>query len=1325
MATYYVDAVVGSDGASGSSGAPFRTPGKAHAVANSGDTIKLRGSMNNAASWFTAPLSVSRENTTWVADDGHSPTFHGGYTPTPGDEGSYAMHGRPGSPFEAMINVRAAGVTLSHLRIQNVGGEGVDIGPAAHNCRLLYCVLRTISSNGIIVNGVPRGAKVENVEIGWCDIGYISQLWFVVGNSTGSGCGMMLRDCKDTWIHHCTLHHVCKEGINVDRGGVGTIIEYCTVHTINHAAIYVNRSQDCHVRFNVAYHTKEIAYLGESYNQRTGAPLMLIGDESNLDDGGGGMTGYPNSAKQRVYGNVFIGGKTAFQVRNNTTQYQTQLLNAYVGYNTFVGEVWTDPKGTSKTQKIIEINANVLGPGAHADSLIENNVFYAPAGVAMGSVAGVADVTFRNNAWYGGSRPAGAAGAGDVTANPLLAAPTAGGAFNVDNYRPLAGSPLLMAASNGSTTNGVTPPMNKTTIGALEVSGGPVVDSVTAWFTRTPSAGTPPLSVSFTDGSTVAGAAVIDSWFWEFGDGATSSLQNPTHVYAAAGVYTVSLTVGDTSLGLSSMMSGVLVTVTAVVAGSVTSRFTRTPSAGQMGVTSFAFTDTSTTTGDAVIDTWLWDFRDGSTSNLQNPTHVYAAAGVYRPRLTVGDSVRGYSATWTGPETTVSVAPPAPTLEAGFGVSVGGGQAPLSVVFTDMSLAAGGANIDGWFWEFGDGATSSLQNPTHIYAAAGSYVPRLTVTDSANLLSSEFVGAAIVVTVPPPPGSGGDVMLRQARTALNTSSGNQTITQVSFGGVTPSSVRFIVTAATADGTAADGELFCYGAAAGGAQWAASMAAEHGAANTNAARMWTDSACLLLVDADGNELMRGTFVEFTTNGVTVNLEWIGAAAAYLVTAIFGGGTKYEAWVGSVALGDVGSLADVACGFAADVVRGVATWGGRDVGESGGTLSLGMAHRDGAQYVLERSYADGLTDAQNRMRLFEGSVFHCRYNTPARGEVSVLSWSGTGFTLKVTTGAFNSTGLLMAERFGDVGSRLALVSSAIATGNADYSLDWNPQYVEHLISQTVASGSVNDNQKAGTIGIHSVTVDGEFSNEVSGENGSATTNEQSLSDNQLIVVGHTGTTVAAGATTLGTAKYSVNYTTAPGTAMVWPSLAVEVGKATGGGGDYVTAEFEASITGGAVPLTVQFVDLSAGTNAIAGWLWDFGDGTFSVERNPLKVYMVGGEFGVSLTVTDGTLSDTESKARYILAALAAAREIIVGPYLMREVGEDSTPVTHRDPDDEADGGYMEGGLILGALRLNADPVVPVGVSGEVVVYMDAVSGNLKVIRPDGTTGTITIS
>src|SRR5690606_29091446 len=145
---------------------------------------------------------------------------------------------------------------------------------------------------------------------------------------------------------------------------------------------------------------------------------------------------------------------------------------------------------------------------------------------------------------------------------------------------------------------------------------------------------------------------------------------------------------------------------------------------------------------------------------------------------------------------------------------------------------------------------------------------------------------------------------------------------------------------------------------------------------------------------------------------------------------------------------------------------------------------------------------------------------------------------------------------------------------------------------LSSLRAGEGSSNDNALSGTIGIHTATDDGEFSNEVSGENGSATTNEQSLSDNQLIVVGHTGTTEVAGATTLGTAKYTINYATLTSTLRMWPSLAVEAGQATGGGGDFITAEFTSDLVSGQAPLRVQFFDLSSATNTITSWLWDFG-------------------------------------------------------------------------------------------------------------------------------------
>jgi len=73
-----------------------------------------------------------------------------------------------------------------------------------------------------------------------------------------------------------------------------------------------------------------------------------------------------------------------------------------------------------------------------------------------------------------------------------------------------------------------------------ESSGGnTVVDPPTAAFNETPTSGTAPLLVTFEDKS----IGTIDSWDWTFGDGGTSSLQNPLHTYSDVGVFTVTLTV--------------------------------------------------------------------------------------------------------------------------------------------------------------------------------------------------------------------------------------------------------------------------------------------------------------------------------------------------------------------------------------------------------------------------------------------------------------------------------------------------------------------------------------------------------------------------------------------------------------------------------------------------------------------------------------------------------------------------------------------------------------------------------------------------------------
>jgi PKD repeat protein len=130
------------------------------------------------------------------------------------------------------------------------------------------------------------------------------------------------------------------------------------------------------------------------------------------------------------------------------------------------------------------------------------------------------------------------------------------------------------------------------------------------------------------------------------------------------------------------------------------------------------------------IAAYRWDFGDGGTSNGASPTttHVFAAAGTYVVRLTVTDS-NGRTGTTTN-NVTVTVAP-APT--ASFTVSPTSPAAGQVVNFNGSgSTAPAGSTITAYAWNFGDGGTAS-NGPTtsHRFTTAGTYVVRLTVTDSA------------------------------------------------------------------------------------------------------------------------------------------------------------------------------------------------------------------------------------------------------------------------------------------------------------------------------------------------------------------------------------------------------------------------------------------------------------------------------------------------------------------------------------------------------------------------------------------------------------------
>jgi PKD repeat protein len=247
-----------------------------------------------------------------------------------------------------------------------------------------------------------------------------------------------------------------------------------------------------------------------------------------------------------------------------------------------------------------------------------------------------------------------------------------------------------------------------------------------ASFTGTPLNGTAPLTVQFTDTST----NTPTSWSWNFGDTQTSTVQSPSHVYTTAGSYTVSLTATNAGGSNTVSRANYIVVVPPVPAAS----FTGTPLNGTVPLT-VQFTDISTNTPTS----WLWNFGDGQTSTVQNPSHVYTTAGSYTVSLTTTNA--GGSNTATKPDYVIA------RLPAPVGSFTGtplNGTVPLTVQFTDISTNT----PTSWLWNFGDGQTSTVQNPSHVYTTAGSYTVSLTATNGDGPNTTTRTDYVTVLSVP-------------------------------------------------------------------------------------------------------------------------------------------------------------------------------------------------------------------------------------------------------------------------------------------------------------------------------------------------------------------------------------------------------------------------------------------------------------------------------------------------------------------------------------------------------------------------------------------------
>lgn len=226
-----------------------------------------------------------------------------------------------------------------------------------------------------------------------------------------------------------------------------------------------------------------------------------------------------------------------------------------------------------------------------------------------------------------------------------------------------------------------------------------IVDAPTASYSES-AAG---LTVTFTNLST-SGAG--STYLWDFGDGNTSTLSDPTHTYAIDGTYTVCLTVAD------GCATNTLCNPITIGCPFPTPAFTSSATGASVD-----FTNTST----SGMATYLWIFGDGNTATTMDATHTYAADGSYTVCLVVSDVCGADSTcqtvvvtTCTNPVSTFTISGTSPTF-----------------TFTNTATTTGTTT---YTWDFGDGsATSALMNPSHTYTTNGTFIVSLIVQDSCGL----------------------------------------------------------------------------------------------------------------------------------------------------------------------------------------------------------------------------------------------------------------------------------------------------------------------------------------------------------------------------------------------------------------------------------------------------------------------------------------------------------------------------------------------------------------------------------------------------------------
>lgn len=209
------------------------------------------------------------------------------------------------------------------------------------------------------------------------------------------------------------------------------------------------------------------------------------------------------------------------------------------------------------------------------------------------------------------------------------------------------------------------------------------------------------IAVQFTDQSTNS----PDSWEWDFGDGNTSTAQNPSHVYESEGVFTVVLKASNI-FGENTLTKTDMVDIGLAPIANFDSDSTLIQPGGTVKLNDLS--ENSPTD-------WEWNFGNQYSQNAQNPEQVFNDTGTFDVTLKVSNKY-GTDSIKKAEFIKVGNAP-----ENDFDLNKDFVIKGTEVRFTDKSTN----NPQSWEWDFGDGSKSTEQNPTHVFSTEGSFTVTL------------------------------------------------------------------------------------------------------------------------------------------------------------------------------------------------------------------------------------------------------------------------------------------------------------------------------------------------------------------------------------------------------------------------------------------------------------------------------------------------------------------------------------------------------------------------------------------------------------------------